>query len=51
MADRKKLELEANRWLAEHGFDKAGLPRSSKNKSQEFFEKRIIRTPMGNGIK
>lgn len=51
MTNCKKLELEANKWLAQYGFNKQGTPRSTKNPSQEFFEKRIIRTPMGNGMK
>lgn len=46
-----QLQREADRLLKLYGFDRTGSPVRKKNRSQEFFEKRIIRTPMGNGIK
>lgn len=46
---RKDLAEQADVLLAKSGFLSDGRPKKSLSKGQRFFEKRIIKTPMGNG--
>ncbi len=43
------LYTEANKLLSKNGYLYDGRPKKSFSKGQTFFEKRIIKTPMGNG--
>ncbi len=43
------LYAEANKLLSKNGYLYDGRPKKSFSKGQTFFEKRIIKTPMGNG--
>ena len=49
MANQQQLEAEANKLLMQKGFLHDGRPKKSLSKGQRFFERRIIKTPMGNG--
>jgi hypothetical protein len=44
-----ELERMANELLNKKGYLYDGRPKKSLSKGQRFFEKRIIKTPMGNG--
>ncbi len=45
---KQDLLLMANKLLSKSGYASDGTPRKYFSKSQRFFEKRVIGTPMGN---
>lgn len=47
--NQKDLVEQADILLAKSGFLSDGRPKKSLSKGQRFFERRIIKTPMGNG--
>jgi hypothetical protein len=49
MQNTHQLQVEADRLLTRNGYLPDGRPKKSLSKGQRFFEKRIIKTPMGNG--
>lgn len=46
-----QLQCEANKLLAQNGFSYDGRSFKSISKSQGYFEKLIITTPMGNRMR
>jgi hypothetical protein len=49
--DKQSLIQSANKLLARNGFAVDGTPKKTFSKGQRFFERRIIGTPMGNGMR
>ncbi len=48
---QRELETIASKILGKQGFCADGTPRRLKSNSQMFFERRIIKTPMGNQMR
>ena len=48
-ASKMDLYAAANKLLSQNGFSWDGASKKQFSKGQKFFEKAIIRTPMGNG--
>jgi hypothetical protein len=48
---KASLYAEATRLLMRNKFAADGTPLAGKSKFQYFFEKRIIKTPMGNRMR
>ena len=46
---QKSLSQIADELLSKKGFAVDGTLKKSKSRGQIFFEKRILKTPMGNG--
>jgi chromosome segregation and condensation protein ScpB len=51
MNEKSKIWLETKKFLEKHGLDSLGQKKSTQDKDQRAFERRLILTPCGGKVK